>query len=416
MIFGITFSGCSRTETSESPDTQNPAQSQEGAASSGDEVQDSAENEKEANVEEIVIEEAVAADEIYYVNAEIEFGINVRSEPSTADAGNKILYIEAGDLSVRLDDQGEKRAVSEGSETFEWFKVKIPDGRIGWVRGDLVYECSTALETTLIGQWEGNLTYGQLSSKVVLDFQPFGLVRMYMFSDGYAYGSYAIHQRKNADFFLCNFKEFREMRPLTLAGQIENEFNICLISPDGSEIPFKPSSINVDWPSSDSSKSNLAGSDSAPILTADSEKEIRLISTKEEFLEWCANIDMTEFVKLRQSYAQAAMQYMNSMDEEDKVSLNVAFEKLRDFTFELGVNVTDDVASQTAHFGYRTVLIEQIRQAILSEFFSVLEDALLLHKAVVSNDFNIGEKTTLISTFLDADVVSRLYEMILSVY
>ncbi|MDR3295730.1 MAG: hypothetical protein LBT26_07900 [Clostridiales Family XIII bacterium] len=72
---------------------------------------------------------------IVFVNLFDDLGIYVRSTPSANSGdGNKILYIKAGDRSVRLEYLGTTRY----SEGYNWYNVRLPDGRNGWVRDDVV--------------------------------------------------------------------------------------------------------------------------------------------------------------------------------------------------------------------------------------------------------------------------------------
>jgi hypothetical protein len=79
----------------------------------------------------------------YLVIAFDDAGIYVRATPTVRDNTNKILYIDAGNRSVRLRYLREKE-VSENGETHIWYQVALPDGREGWVRDDVVVYESAA--------------------------------------------------------------------------------------------------------------------------------------------------------------------------------------------------------------------------------------------------------------------------------
>jgi hypothetical protein len=80
---------------------------------------------------------------VYYVTAYADYGIFVRSTPSAAGNENKLLYIDPGDVGVFLLYLNEARV----SENYLWYKVRIPNGRDGWVRSDVVVGHSDAPST-----------------------------------------------------------------------------------------------------------------------------------------------------------------------------------------------------------------------------------------------------------------------------
>lgn len=75
---------------------------------------------------------AASVPDAYYVTAFDEYSVFVRAEASTDSEA--LLSIGAGDKSVRLKDLKER----ETAGAYEWFKVQLPDGRVGWVREDVV--------------------------------------------------------------------------------------------------------------------------------------------------------------------------------------------------------------------------------------------------------------------------------------
>ena len=70
--------------------------------------------------------------ESYFIKASDDNRIFVREEADITS--NILLRIEIGDKGIRLKDMGEKKLV----EAYEWYKVQLPDGRIGWVREDVI--------------------------------------------------------------------------------------------------------------------------------------------------------------------------------------------------------------------------------------------------------------------------------------
>ncbi|MDR2089219.1 MAG: protein kinase [Clostridiales Family XIII bacterium] len=73
-------------------------------------------------------------EDLYFVTGYEDYGIYVRSTPSTGTDANKILYIEPGDRSVVMHWLG----LTEYHEGHNWYYVQLPDGGTGWVRADVV--------------------------------------------------------------------------------------------------------------------------------------------------------------------------------------------------------------------------------------------------------------------------------------
>jgi len=79
-----------------------------------------------------VVVTTITVPDVYYVTAFDEYRVFVRAEASTDSEA--LLTISAGDRSVRLKDLRDKKAVGG----YTWYKVKLPDGSVGWVREDVV--------------------------------------------------------------------------------------------------------------------------------------------------------------------------------------------------------------------------------------------------------------------------------------
>jgi hypothetical protein len=395
----IAFTACASAPPEQ---TENDSGPPEDAAPVSETATDGHGGETEVPEETESEAEAVAADEIYYVTRKGDAGINVRSAPSTADAGNKILYIEAGDISVRLFYQGETRAVAENGETYNWFKVKTPDGSIGWVREDVVWECNKSLEVHIVGQWEESKT-----GRILFNFVPGGLFQEGIDGSIDEEGAYITPSTADkTDLFFMSL-----LGDTVYVGSVKEDSLIEMLPAEGGmDFSFIRSDKTFDW---DQAKNNYSSKTNEH--ATDSKRT--LVETNAQYKALFSGMDYSTLTQQRFIMIEAAFGVLSAAPSIEKAQphmekMAAAYsEMINRLSSIINARLSNEFAAQRLYegditFGKRHEMIV----GLLKEF--LLENEMFVNNFTNEN-VDITSKYSLVGEFSDSfDVLNRLHAQI----